>query len=46
MKVISQDTANLGCLLCSEKKPHHCHRRLVSEYLQRHWGDVATKHLV
>lgn len=45
-KVISQDTANLGCLLCSEKKPHHCHRRLVSEYLQRHWSDVSTKHLV
>jgi uncharacterized protein (DUF488 family) len=24
-----------GCLLCSEDKPHHCHRRLVAEYLQR-----------
>lgn len=43
--VISRDTANLGCLLCSEKKPHHCHRRLVAEYLQKHWGDVSTKHL-
>lgn len=20
-----------GCLLCSEDRPHHCHRRLVSE---------------
>lgn len=45
-RVISRETANLGCLLCSEKKPHHCHRRLVAEYLERHWGDVATKHLV
>ena len=45
-KVISQDMADLGCLLCSEKKPHHCHRRLVAEYLHRHWGDVSTKHLV
>lgn len=34
-----------GCLLCSEDKPHHCHRRLVAEYLQRHWGDVAVEHL-
>lgn len=34
-----------GCLLCSEDKPHHCHRRLVAEYLQRHWGDVAIEHL-
>jgi uncharacterized protein (DUF488 family) len=44
--VISRDTASLGCLLCSEKKPHHCHRRLVADYLQKHWGDIATKHLI
>lgn len=35
-----------GCLLCSEDKPHHCHRRLVAEYLKRHWGDVEITHLV
>jgi uncharacterized protein (DUF488 family) len=34
-----------GCLLCSEDKPHHCHRRLVAEYLKDHWGDVDVKHL-
>jgi uncharacterized protein (DUF488 family) len=34
-----------GCLLCSEDKPHHCHRRLIAEYLTGHWGDVQTKHL-
>ena len=45
-KIISRDVANLGCLLCSEKKPHHCHRRLVSEYLQKHWESVVTTHLV
>lgn len=27
-------------LLCSEDKPHHCHRRLVAEYLQSRWDDV------
>jgi uncharacterized protein (DUF488 family) len=42
---ISRENANLGCLLCSEKKPHHCHRRLVAEYLQKHWGDVSIMHL-
>ena len=34
-----------GCLLCSEDKPHHCHRRLVAEYLKDHWGDVKIAHL-
>ena len=33
------------CLLCSEDKPHHCHRRLVAEYLHDHWGDVEIVHL-
>jgi uncharacterized protein (DUF488 family) len=44
-KTLSPDQVDGGCLLCSEKKPHHCHRRLVAEYLQRHWGAVATEHL-
>lgn len=35
-----------GCLLCSEDKPHQCHRRLVAEYLQDKWGDVQIEHLV
>lgn len=35
-----------GCLLCSEDKPHHCHRRLVAEYLKSHWGDVEVAHIV
>jgi uncharacterized protein (DUF488 family) len=34
-----------GCLLCSEDTPDHCHRRLVAEYLQRHWGEVEIVHL-
>jgi uncharacterized protein (DUF488 family) len=34
-----------GCLLCSEDQPHHCHRRLVAEYLKQHWGDVDIAHL-
>jgi uncharacterized protein (DUF488 family) len=34
-----------GCLLCSEDKPHHCHRRLVAQYLGEHWDDVDVRHL-
>ncbi|OFW12211.1 MAG: hypothetical protein A3H27_02945 [Acidobacteria bacterium RIFCSPLOWO2_02_FULL_59_13] len=34
-----------GCLLCSEDKPHQCHRRLVAEYLKQHWGDVEINHI-
>lgn len=35
-----------GCLLCSEEKPHHCHRRLVLEYFQKRWGNLSIKHIV
>lgn len=34
-----------ACLLCSEATPHHCHRRLVAEYLRGNWGDVDILHL-
>lgn len=34
-----------ACLLCSEAGPHHCHRRLVAEYLQQHWNDIDIQHL-
>jgi uncharacterized protein (DUF488 family) len=32
-------------MLCSEPTPHHCHRRLVAEYLQQHWGNFKILHL-
>jgi len=32
-------------LLCSEHEPKHCHRRLVIEYLDEHWGDIEAIHL-
>jgi uncharacterized protein (DUF488 family) len=34
-----------ACLLCSEDQPHHCHRRLVAEYLRDKWRDVEIVHL-
>jgi uncharacterized protein (DUF488 family) len=32
-------------LLCSEDKPHHCHRRLVAEYLAEHWKGITIEHM-
>jgi uncharacterized protein (DUF488 family) len=34
-----------GCLLCSEDKPHHCHRRLAAEYLAQAWTGLDIRHL-
>lgn len=45
-KRIDPSTIKGGCLLCSEDKPHHCHRRLVVEYLQSKWGELDIRHLV
>ncbi len=42
---VSRDMLDGGCLLCSEEKPQHCHRRLVAEYLKEKWGDVVIEHI-
>ena len=34
-----------ACLLCSEAKPDHCHRRLVAERLTHAWKGLAIVHL-
>lgn len=44
-KRIKPELLQQGCLLCSEHLPHHCHRRLVAEYLNRKWGGMVTEHL-
>lgn len=44
-QVLPRESVADGCLLCSEDKPQHCHRRLVAEYLKEHWGDVEVIHL-
>lgn len=33
-KLFSKDELHGSCLLCSEYLPHHCHRRLLAEYLK------------
>jgi len=42
---IDREILDGGCLLCSEDKPQHCHRRLIAEYLKQHWDDVEIVHL-
>ncbi len=44
-ETVPREVIEDGCLLCSEDKPHHCHRRLVVEYLNQKWGNVAVEHL-
>ncbi|AKH19961.1 DUF488 family protein [Sedimenticola thiotaurini] len=46
-KDVDQSVLEQGCLLCSEHQPHHCHRRLVVEYLNEHTGlELQVKHLI
>lgn len=42
---VSQELLAGSCLLCSEAKPHHCHRRLVAEYLSEKLGNINIRHL-
>jgi uncharacterized protein (DUF488 family) len=44
-ETIARETLDGGCLLCSEEKPHRCHRRLVAEYLSDKWGNVEIQHI-
>ena len=44
-KTVSREMMDGACLLCSEEKPQHCHRRLVAEYLKEKWGNIEIEHL-
>ncbi len=44
-ETVSREIIADACLLCSEDKPHYCHRRLVAGYLKQHWGDIEIAHL-
>jgi uncharacterized protein (DUF488 family) len=43
---VPREVLDGACLLCSEEKPDHCHRRLVAEYLNERWGGVRIQHLL
>ena len=42
---VPKELLDRACLLCSEEEPHHCHRRLVAEYLKDKWSDVDIEHI-
>jgi uncharacterized protein (DUF488 family) len=43
---LTPDSLDGSCLLCSEANAHHCHRRLVCEYLNERWnGALKVKHI-
>jgi len=42
---INSDKLQDACLLCSEDKPHFCHRRLAAEYFQSHFNNIEIIHL-
>jgi uncharacterized protein (DUF488 family) len=44
-RTVPRELVDHACLLCSEDRPHQCHRRLVAEYLAERWGDVEIEHL-
>jgi uncharacterized protein (DUF488 family) len=44
-ETVPHSAVGAACLLCSEDKPHHCHRRLVAEYWKKKWGDLEIIHL-
>lgn len=44
-KTVNLDLLDHGCLLCSEEKADHCHRRLVGQYLSRTLHNLEIVHL-
>jgi uncharacterized protein (DUF488 family) len=45
-QAVAREVIDQGCLLCSEHKPHHCHRRLVVDYLEQKWGQLDRTDLL
>lgn len=45
-RTVPRDIIDNSCLLCSEDRPHHCHRRLVAEYLKGKWGGGDVIHIM
>lgn len=46
-KTLTPSVLDDSCLLCSEHKPHQCHRRLAIEYLNSEWNNrFKVEHLI
>jgi len=44
-KAVGRSLLDRGCLLCSEDRPDHCHRRIAAEYLAEKLGGITITHL-
>lgn len=42
---INEENLQNSCFLCSEDKPHFCHRRIAAEYFQSHFNNIEVIHL-
>lgn len=42
---LAPDTLDRICLLCTEKSPLQCHRRLAVEHISEHFPDIEIVHL-
>ena len=46
VNILDPNEVHEACFLCACKTEHHCHRRLLAEYLQREWKQpVEIVHL-
>jgi len=45
-KLLKPEDFDRGCLLCSEAKPDHCHRRLAADWLQKNWEGLNVIHIL
>ncbi len=45
LKDFSKKTANQACFLCAEAEPDRCHRKVLAEYLKKHFGGTEIVHL-
>jgi uncharacterized protein (DUF488 family) len=46
LKTLKPENFDRACLLCSEEKPDHCHRRLAAEWLRGKWEGVEVGHIL
>ncbi len=44
-RLVYESEIDHTCLLCCEPEPSNCHRRLVAEYLQKHFDDIEIIHI-
>jgi len=46
LKTLKPEDFDRACLLCSEEKPDHCHRRLAAEWLKGKWEGMEVTHIL